>query len=167
MQLSQIQSDHVRRLDAGLLAALISEGSCQSTAGVNQCTGIDACLESVLFPIKYKIPKIPKYKIPKSCTVPASVSQHAYLKRHLLVLWSLILCFSSQQCWWVVAHRSILHLCWASFVGFCSGRRRVACFFPQVQEASGSQRDILQPINQITSCDSIHLPLTSHLLISL
>lgn len=40
-------------------------------------------------------------------------------------------------------------------------------FFTQVQEASSSQSDTLQPINQITSCVSIHLSLTSHLLIFL
>lgn len=43
----------------------------------------------------------------------------------------------------------------------------MARFLPQMQEVSSSESDTLQPINQITSCDSIHLPLTSHLLISL
>lgn len=72
---------YVRQRDAGLLAPLISEGFCHSTAGVNQLTGTDVCWVSVLFPIKNKIPK--------SCTeltVTASVSRHACLKRHLPVL---------------------------------------------------------------------------------
>lgn len=113
-----------------------------------------------------------KNKIPKSCTKltgTARVSWHARVKRHLPILWSLILCFLSQWCWCAAAHSSkdILLLCWASFGGFCGAMRRVACFYPQVQEASSSQSDTLQQINQITSCDSIHLPLTSHLLIYL
>lgn len=33
-------------------------------------------------------------------------------------------------------------------------------FFPQVQEASSSQHDMLQPINQIPLCDSIHIYLS-------
>ena len=99
--LSNSVKKHVRRLDAGLLAALVSEGSFQSTAGVNQLTGVDVYWVSVLFPIKTKISK--------SCTeltVTASLSWHSCLIRHLLIFWSLILCFASQQCWQLTGART-------------------------------------------------------------
>lgn len=131
---------------------LLSEYSCSQSARRNWC----------LLGISFVSHKKYSTKSWAELTVSASVSQHVCLKRHLPILWSLVLCSSSQECWCAAAHKSED----VFVLGFLSGglwRKEEGGIFPKCRR--------LQAL-RVTRCRShwvfyCSLPLTSHLLISL